>query len=49
MASAPSTQRELAIRLLDERGVMRQSDFERAGVHGQTVARLMEEDMLFDA
>ena len=41
------TQRRTAIDLLGRRGVMRHADLIDAGIHGQTLARLIEDGIVF--
>jgi len=44
---AEKTQKEIVIALLSKRGIMRRADLEKAGVHGQTLARMVDEGALF--
>ena len=46
-AGHPSSQRDLAIGLLERRGIMRLSDLKSEGVHPPTLSRLVEEGVLF--
>lgn len=46
-AQRKRTQRRTAIDLLGRRGVMRRADLIDAGIHGQTLARLVEEGIIF--
>ena len=45
-SKAEKTQKEIAIVLLKKRGIMRRADLEQAGVHGQTLARMVDEGVL---